>query len=103
MDASSRSFREETINLTLEARILQILRETQFKLLVRKVDVRNNTKGGATSVFKSKICDDFFTTKDRVINGAQKYMPSYQLLSDRINTKLSKGATQSTHRLLSID
>ena len=70
MVASTRPVRETTITTTAESGILDTCRETQFKLLVRKVDLRTNPRGGTATEFKSSVGDDFGVTKARVVQGS---------------------------------
>ena len=83
--------------------VCQIHKGKKFKISIRKKDIRNIPRGGTNSMFKSKISDAFGIKKERVLTGVHQSMPSSQLLTDEMYVKPSKGATQSTHRLLSDD
>ena len=56
---TARSIREITLTETVAAKTLDAEREAQFKLSVRKEDIRNNPRGGTITAFKSRISDGF--------------------------------------------
>ena len=68
--------------------------ETLFKSSVGKEDTSSNLRVGAITNFKSKIGDGFGITNARALSGVRDPMPAFQLLTEDVHFKKSKGAAQ---------
>ena len=78
---TERSVRTTIITAIAAAGMLHMQREAQLKLTMRKVNARNNPRGGTITALKSRIGDCFGVTKARALIGVLYLLSNVKVYS----------------------